>query len=81
MKGTITITLSAKEAIAIIGADGLPKSVTNKVVAAFRGAGATPQGKVASAIAKGVSKTKGKKFSSPKTAANKTDVAAEVATQ
>lgn len=80
MKGSITITFSAKEAVALISNETLPKSITNKVVSAFRSAGATPQGKVASAIAKGVAKTKTKKFSG-KNAAAKTEAAAEAVTQ
>ena len=48
MKGQITITFSAKEAVAILSNETLPKSITNKVVKAFREANVTPQGAKAS---------------------------------
>lgn len=39
MKQEITITLTAQEAVFLIGFKALPKSLTNKVVAAIQNAG------------------------------------------
>lgn len=59
MKGTITMTFTAKEAVAMLANDTLPKSLTNKIVKAFRESNSVkPQGAKAAAIARTTTKTK-----------------------
>jgi hypothetical protein len=57
MKGQITVTISAKEGIALISNESLPKSLTNKIVKAFREANVTPQGAKAAVVARATVKT------------------------
>lgn len=61
MKGTITLTLTAKDALALISGT-VPSTITKKVVAALKVSNVTPVGKKASLISKPVTtNTKGSK--------------------
>lgn len=51
MKGSITLTFSAKEAVALISGT-VPKTVTTKIVNAFRASNVTPEGAKASVVAR-----------------------------
>jgi hypothetical protein len=52
MKGKITLEFTAKEAIAMLSNETLPKSLTGKIVKAFRESAITPVGKKASVVAR-----------------------------
>lgn len=61
MKGSITITFNANEAVAILASNDLPKSVVSKVVSAFRVAAVQPQGAKAATLAAAPKPKKSKK--------------------
>jgi hypothetical protein len=65
MKGKITLELTAKEAVAMLSSEATPKSLTTKIVKAFRASSITPQGAKAAVVARAT--TKGLKTKTPKT--------------
>lgn len=72
MKGQITLTFTAKEAISML-ATSTSKSLTRKIVTAFQAADVTPAGAKNSVVAR--AKTATKKTAAPRKRAAKTDEA------
>lgn len=58
MKGSFTVQFSGKEAIALLAAKNLPKTVTAKIVRAFQDSSVTPIGKKAAIVAGAKTKSK-----------------------
>lgn len=56
MKGQFTVTFSAKEAVALLSNESTPKSLTNKIVKAFREAAITPVGGKNSIVSRATTK-------------------------